>query len=101
MVPVNVKRQSLPTTETVKFPEVPTVCAQLASVRVALALGALTTEIAESVETAKTKDMNEEMESRNPRMKVARLAAIPVCFLSAPVGDYPICNQEMPELMEH
>jgi hypothetical protein len=65
------------------------------------AFGDVTTEIADSVETAKTKGINEATKRRALRMEVARLAAIPVCFLSAPVDDYPICNQEMPELMEH
>jgi hypothetical protein len=50
------------------------------------AFGDVTTEIAESVETIKTKDMNEEMESRNPRMKVARLVAIPMYSFTGAAG---------------
>jgi hypothetical protein len=56
----------------------------------AFASGGETTEIAESVETAKTKGKNEETKRRALRMKLARLAAIPVCFLTGPAGDCPI-----------
>jgi hypothetical protein len=53
----------------------------------AFAEGAVTIEIAERVETAKTKGINEATKRRALRMKLARLAAIPVCFLSGPAGD--------------
>ena len=90
-MPVNLNTQASPSTETVKFTGVPTVWAQSETVSMfAFALGAVITEIAERVETAKTKDMNEEMESRNPRMKVARLVAIPMYSFTGAAGDCPI-----------
>jgi hypothetical protein len=44
----------------------------------ALALGAVTIEIAESVETAKTKGINEATKRRALRMKAAQFNAIPM-----------------------
>jgi hypothetical protein len=58
-----------------------TVGAQLASVSAAFALGAKTTEMAESVETAKTRGKKEETKRRNLRMKTARFTAISEVFL--------------------
>jgi hypothetical protein len=63
-----------------------TVGAQFASDKEAAASGAVTIEIADSVETAKTNGINEATKRRALRMKPARLAAIPVCFLTGPAG---------------
>jgi hypothetical protein len=52
----------------------------------ALALGAVTTEIAESVETAKTRGMNEATKRRALRMKVARFNAIPMYSFTGAAG---------------
>jgi hypothetical protein len=52
----------------------------------AFALGAVTTEIAESVETAKTKGIKEATKRRALRMKVARFNAIPMYSFTGAAG---------------
>jgi hypothetical protein len=61
----------------------------------AFAVGAETIEIAESVETAKTKGKNEETKRRALRMKVTRLAPISVISLSGPQDNCPILDRTM------
>ena len=56
----------------------------------ASATGAVATEIAERVETAKTKGIKDATRRRALRMKTARFTAIPVFFLTGPAGDCPI-----------
>ena len=56
----------------------------------AFALGAVTTEIAERLETAKTKGNNEETKRRALRMKTARFTAISVSFPSSPADNGPL-----------
>jgi hypothetical protein len=63
-----------------------TVGVQSAFVRVAFALGAVTTEIAESVDTAKTKGINEATKRRALRMKAVRLNAIPMYSFTGAAG---------------
>jgi hypothetical protein len=74
-----------------------TVGAQFASDKEAAASGAVTTEIAESVETAKTKGKKEETIRRALRMKTALFTAIPVSFPSSPADNCPIFDQQLPE----
>jgi hypothetical protein len=89
---VNVITQSFPTAfADAVNPE--TVGVQLLSVK-ASALGAVTTEIAESVETAKTKGINEATKRRALRMKVARFNAIPMYSFTDATGDYPFLTRK-------
>jgi hypothetical protein len=62
--------------------------------------GAVTTEIAESVETAKTKGKNEDTKRRALRMKTALFTAIPVRFPSTPADSCPFFDQALSELVE-
>jgi hypothetical protein len=79
---VNVITQSFPLAIALAVnPE--TVGVQSAFVR-ALAGAAVNTEIADSVETAKTKGKNEETKRRALRMKKARFTAIPVVSYLVP-----------------
>jgi hypothetical protein len=55
-----------------------TVVLQSEALNAALALGAEITEIAERLETAKTKGMKDAMRRRALRMKAARFNAIPM-----------------------
>jgi hypothetical protein len=101
-VPVNLNTQASPSTETVKFTGVPTVWAQSETVSMfAFAIGAETIEIAESVETAKTKGINEATKRRALRMKAARFNAIPMYSFTDAAGDCLFFKLEMPELVEH
>jgi hypothetical protein len=81
---VNVITQSFPTA-TAEAVTPDTVGAQSALDN-AFAEGAVTTEIAESVETAKTKGINEATKRRALRMKVARLVAIPMYSFTGAAG---------------
>jgi hypothetical protein len=63
-----------------------TVVLQSESLKAAFALGAVTIEIAESVETAKTKGINEATKRRALRMKSARLTAIPIYSFTGAAG---------------
>jgi hypothetical protein len=76
-------------TVTVPEPEVAVnVCSQLPEPAVAAcADGAETIEIAENVETAKTKGINEATKRRALRMKAARLNAIPMYSFTGATGD--------------
>jgi hypothetical protein len=60
----------------------------------AFAEGAVTIEIAESVETAKTKGMNEATKRRALRMKVARFNAIPMYSFTGAAGDCPFLTRK-------
>jgi hypothetical protein len=88
--------QSFPvaTAATVKPEE--TVGAQSALLR-AFAAGGATIEIAESVETAKTKGINEATKRRALRIKVTRLAPISVISLSGPAEIRLLFNQALSE----
>jgi hypothetical protein len=76
-----------------------TVGVQSAFVR-ALAGAAVNTEIAERLETAKIKGIEDATRRRALRMKTARFRAIPVSFPSSPADNCSFYDQALSELVE-